>query len=94
MPVDTSAQPTSAQIAHGAAIQLRWPDLSEPGSYVFHATGQLCRVPQDAIKEGRSPTIEITGTHEVVMTRISPNPFDPITSLRMKAADLDLPVNF
>ncbi len=91
---ETTAQPTSAQTADGTFIQLRWPDISQPGSYVFNSTGQLCRVPPDAIKEGRSPTIEITGTREVVMTRISPNPFDPITSLRMKAADLDLPVNF
>ncbi len=94
MPETTAAQPTSAQIAHGAGIQLRWADLSEPGSYVFNSTGQLCRVPNDAVKEGRSPTIEITGTHEVLVTKISPNPFDSITSLRMKAADLDLPVNF
>ncbi len=90
---ETTAQPTSGQ-AHGAAMQLRWPDLSEPGSYIFNNTGQLCRVPPDAVKEGRSPTIEITGTHEVLVTRLSPNPFDSITSLRMKAADLDLPVNF
>ncbi len=91
---ETSAPPTSAQTGHGAAMQLRWPDLSDPGSYVFNNTGQLCRVPHDAVKEGRSPTIEITGTHEVLVTRLSPNPFDSITSLRMKAADLDLPVNF
>lgn len=91
---EATAQPTSAQIAHGSGIQLRWPDISEPGSYVFNRTGQLCRVPNDAVKEGRSPVIEITGTHEVLVTKLSPDPFDSITSLRMKAADLDLPVNF
>ncbi len=91
---ETTAQPTSAQIAHGSGIQLRWPDISEPGSYVFNSSGQLCRVPNDAVKEGRSPVIEITGTHEVLITKLSPDPFDSITSLRMKAADLDLPVKF
>ena len=57
-------------------------------------SGHLLRVPPDSLKEGRSPTIELMSNEDTTVTRISENPYIPVSKARMVAADLDLHVNF
>jgi hypothetical protein len=68
--------------------------ISEPGTYFCNWSGHLLRVPEDAVKRGRSPVIEILGAEQIQVTKLSNDPFLPVTKARMVAADLDHTVNF
>jgi len=68
--------------------------LNEIGTYVFKEGGQLLRVPEDALKPGRSPVMDIVGRDVLTVCKLSDDPFIPITKARLVAADLDVEVNF
>ncbi len=85
---------TGSHAASTAADQLIFGNLSEAGTYLWNETGHLFRVPEDAVKVGRSPLIEILGKEPIVVTKLSDDPYMTITKARMTAADLDLGVNF
>ena len=74
--------------------EFRFGSLNEPGCYVSNWSGHLVRIPEDALKAGRSPVIEILGQEPMIVTKISDDPFLNITKARMIAADLDMVVNF
>src|SRR5215469_14190271 len=46
---------------------VNWDELNEPGAYVQRGSGDLCRVPKEAIIPGGSPIIH----KEIVATRAS-----------------------
>ena len=81
----TSTPVTSARL---------FDQISEPGAYVFHNTGHLVRIPEDALQLGRSPVIDLVANEPMVLTKISDNPYIPLTKERILACDSDLPVNF
>lgn len=85
---------TSSEGASSAADQLIFGNLSEAGTYLCNGTGHLYRVPEDAVKIGRSPVIEILGKEPIVVTKLSDDPFLTINKARMIAANLDLGINF
>ena len=68
--------------------------LNEPGCYICNWSGHLLRVPQDGVQFGRSPLLSIIGREPVFVTKISDNPFIPLTKARLLAADCDVNVNF
>jgi len=74
-------------------LQVPFMKLNEPGTYLSNWSGHLIRVP-DAVRQGRSPVIEILGTEPLYVTKLSGDPFIPVTKARMLAADLDHAVNF
>jgi len=78
----------------GAGTSIPFDAIRTPGAYVCEATGHLLRVPEDGINPGRSPLISLVGVEPLRVTRISDDPFLPVTQARMAAAGLDLPVNF
>ena len=75
-------------------MQFPFANLNEPGTYFCNWSGHLIRVPQDAVRQGRSPVIEILGNEPLHVTKLSDDPFIPITKARMLTADLDHAVNF
>ncbi len=77
-----------------ARWSIPFEDINEPGCYLSHLTGFLIRVPEDGVKPGRSPLIEIRSREPLVVTKLSDDPYVTLTKARMLAADLDLPVNF
>ena len=68
--------------------------ISDPGAYVCNWSGHLLRVPDDSIAPGRSPLINIVGPGEMFVTKISENPFIPLTKARLMASNYDVAVNF
>lgn len=74
--------------------QIAFASINEPGAYLSNWSGHLIRVPEDAVKPGRSPVIDIRGKEEMTVTRISSDPYVTLTKARLTAADLDLEVNF
>ncbi len=78
---------------HCAAV-IPFEELNTPGTYLSNWTGHLIRVPEEGVKQGQSPVIEILGKEPMLLTKLSSDPFIGMTKARMLAADLDLPVNF
>ncbi len=74
--------------------RIPFESINEPGAYLSNWTGHLLRVPEDGVKMGRSPLIEIRGKEPFFVTKLSDDPYITLTKARMLAADLDLPVNF
>ena len=68
--------------------------ISEPGCFVLNMTGDLIRVPEDALVAGRSPTIDVVSKEPWLVTKISNDPYLPLRTARTAAADMDLLVNF
>jgi hypothetical protein len=94
MATKSAEHPTRASQTERGYLTCAFDEISKPGTYVCNWSGHLLRVPPDSLKEGRSPTMEIVADEDVVVTRISENPYIPLTKARMIAADLDLDVNF
>lgn len=79
---------------HTAATVLPFDEVHQPGTYLSNWSGHLIRLPEDGVKVGRSPVLEILGQEPMLVTKLSDDPFITKTKARMLAADLDLPVNF
>jgi hypothetical protein len=69
-------------------------NINDAGCYVANWSGHLVRVPEDGVKPGRSPLIELRGREVLFVTKLSDDPYIPISKARMLAANLDLSVNF
>lgn len=74
--------------------EMAWNEIDGPGSYVLVASGDLVRVPTEALAPGHSPLMSITSHGETRVAKLSDNPSVPITVLRTIAADNDYFVNF
>ncbi len=74
-------------------LSVPFQDIEEPGVYITQQ-GHMFRIPPDALAEGRSPLITWESRDEQVVTRVSQDPYAPISKCRQLAADLDLPVRF
>lgn len=74
--------------------EMSWNEIQRPGCYLIVGSGDLVRVPQDALAPGHSPLISITSSGETRVAKLSDNPAEPISVLRAFAADNDYFVNF
>ena len=52
------------------------------------------RVPPDGVSPGRSPLLNMVGRDALFVTKISGNPYIPVTKARLLAANYDLAANF
>ena len=68
--------------------------ITSPGCFVVNRTGELLRIPEDALQPGRSPAIDIVSKDPWLVTRISNDPYLALNKARAVAADMDLPVSF
>jgi hypothetical protein len=84
----------TAHFSPGSGATEAFGEISIPGCYVLNRTGDLLRIPDDALAPGRSPVLDIVSKNEWVVTRISDNPYLTLSKARSVAADMDLVVNF
>ncbi len=75
-------------------VQVPWDHIDGPGTYFSNWSGHLIRIPEIGLKTGFSPVIQILGREPMVVTKLSDDPYLPLSKARMIAADLDLEVNF
>ncbi len=94
MPQVTPTHTELSETEKGSGNQTSWGQIQRPGTYVEAKSGHCFRVPEDALKVGRSPLIEIIARDQTQFVQISDDPFIPLNKARMVAADLDLDVNF
>ncbi len=78
----------------GFGTTVPFASISEPGCYVCNWSGHLLRVPEDGVTPGRSPLINIVGCEPLFVTKISDNPFIPVTKAKLLACNCDCNVNF
>ena len=71
-----------------------WGEITEPGAYVDLGTGDLYRVPAEALLEGASPLIrkECAGGSDLM--QVSNNPFVTTLEARMCCAEHNIQPNF
>ncbi|HVP13673.1 MAG TPA: hypothetical protein VMV94_21035 [Phycisphaerae bacterium] len=65
-----------------------------PGCYVCRDTGNLYRIPADAIVFGRSPLLETASRGGSQITKIADDPYIPINRARQLCADADVHPSF
>lgn len=76
------------------SVRVPFADVNEPGAYINERSGELFRVPEDALMSGRSPLIEIVSDHPTMLTKLSDNAWIPISKARQLAADSDMTIAF
>ena len=81
-------------VRHVAGTTIPFGNIAEPGCYVSHWDGHLLRVLPGGVVAGRSPVLSIVGRRTLYVTKISSDPFLPMTRARSAAANLDLNVEF
>lgn len=74
-------------------VRVPFGALHAPGAYIS-PSGNLFRIPPEALAEDRSPVFEIVSDSNTTMTMISENPWITLSKARQLAADADLEVNF
>ena len=91
-----NAAGTQAKYSDGNPLGQVMPfeSICEPGAYVCNWNGHLIRVPEDGVTAGRSPMINIVGPGTLCVTKISENPYVPVTKARLLASNYDIAVNF
>ena len=90
----TEGQTSTADRRTHRLQEMPWNNVEHPGSYLIIGTGDLVRIPSEALAAGHSPHIAITSNGETRLAQLTGNPATPISKLRMIAADNDFHVNF
>jgi hypothetical protein len=71
-----------------------WQDLNEPGAYVELGSGDLYRIPKEALIQGASPLIRKESTGSSRLLQISKNPFVTTLEARMISCEHNVAPNF
>ena len=93
----TPTTPTQRNVEHsdaGFGMQIPFEGVNDPGTYICNWSGHLLRIPEDAVKPGRSPVISMKGPETLFVTKICGDPYIPVTKARLLAADCHVQVNF
>lgn len=90
----TQHKNTNFEQTNSMGTQVKFECIEDPGCYICNWSGHLLRVPEDGVAAGRSPLVNIIGTEPLFVTKISDNPFIPLTKARMLACNCDINVNF
>ncbi len=71
-----------------------WEELSEPGTYVERGSGDLYRIPKEALIQGASPVIRKESLGASRLVQLSKNPFMLTFEARMICAEHNIQPNF
>lgn len=74
--------------------EVAWEDVREPGCYVDEATGDLFRIPKEALVSGGSPMVVKESTGASRLRQLSRNPFMPTLQARLLSAQHNVEPNF
>ncbi len=77
-----------------ALTECSWEELNEPGTYVERGTGDLYRIPKEALIQGASPVIRKESLGASRLVQLSKNPFMLTFEARMICAERNIQPNF
>lgn len=78
----------------GKLAEMSWSEIERPGSYLLVDSGDLVRIPAQAIAPGRSPVVTLTSVGGTRVALLSTNAAEPTQALRTLAARHNYFVNF
>lgn len=75
-------------------VELGWDDIHEPGAYVELGSGDLYRIPKEALIKGASPVVvkESRGLSRFAL--VSKDPFVTTLQARLRCAQHNVEPNF
>ncbi len=74
--------------------ELSWEEINEPGTYVERGSGDLYRIPKEAIMVGASPLITKESRGLSRFVQLSKNPYLTIFKARVLCAQHNIEPNF
>lgn len=74
--------------------QAGWQDINEPGAYVEMGSGDLYRIPKEALLQGSSPLIRKESSGSSTLLQVSKNPFITTLEARMICCEHNVEPNF
>ena len=93
MPMESVNQSIEAQ--HRSTLpEVDWSQLNEPGCYVDAASGDLFRIPKEALLTAASPLITRESRGASRLRRLSSDPFMPTVKARLICAQHNITPNF
>lgn len=73
--------------------QVTWDQIREPGLYVDTQSGDLYRIPGEALS-GSSPLMQKVSKSQQTLLKIDAEPYLPVSQARALCADADIHPNF
>ncbi len=77
-----------------ALPELDWEDVSEPGAYVEKSSGDMFRIPREALLKGASPLIMRESQSPSRLVRVSKDPFVTVLEARHRCAQHNISTSF
>jgi hypothetical protein len=74
--------------------EFSWQDINDPGAYVDIESGELYRIPKEALLAGASPLIRKESTAPSRLVQISKNPFVTNLEARLACCEHSIKPNF
>lgn len=90
---DTTPARSRARSKNPGFVTVEFQNIEHEGVYISQR-GEMFRIPTEALAEQHSPLLQWESLDGNMVTRVSPDPYTPISKCRQLAADCDLPVNF
>lgn len=75
-------------------LQVSWQSITEPGAYAELGSGDLYRIPKEALLEGSSPLIRKESSGSSTLMQVSKNPFITTIEARMICCEHNIVPNF
>ncbi len=75
-------------------LETTWESINEPGAYVEWGSGDLYRVPKEALIPGASPVIAKESRGASVLVKLSEDPFITTFKARLMCAQHNIEPNF
>lgn len=85
-----SVQPTRRSMLS----ETTWESINEPGAYVEQGSGDLYRIPKEALIPGASPAIVKESRGASVLLKLSDDPFITTFKARLMCAQHNIEANF
>jgi len=74
--------------------EVSWKDITGPGAYVELGSGDLYRIPKEALLQGSSPLIRKESSGASSLMQVSNNPFITTLEARMICCEHNIVPNF
>ncbi|MCG8425936.1 MAG: hypothetical protein MI754_01105 [Chromatiales bacterium] len=85
---------SSEPVGRHRLAECSWGEINEPGAYVELGTGDLYRVPKEALLEGSSPYIRKESAGGSNLMKVTADPFVTTLEARMICAEHNIKPNF
>ncbi|PYV24315.1 MAG: hypothetical protein DMG24_11890 [Acidobacteria bacterium] len=75
-------------------LETSWEAINEPGAYVERGSGDLYRIPKEALITGASPAIVKESRGASILLKLSDDPFVTTFKARLMCAQHNIEANF